>query len=255
LLRRSDYPLSPDVYAALSDAELVLFEVAPGDMDASAAEVMGLAARRSDGRTLDQEIGPELAARLRKWVAALPAEIPLQGYDPWYAAMTVAMWQMMEMGLDPRLGMDVHVMSRAAEFGKETGGLETVLQQVAVFDAMDSEEQVQMLADALDSASDGEAEVEQLHADWRAGRADALWEGMGADLRREYPQLYRAINVARNQAWLPRIAARLEAPDGDDTLVVVGALHLLGEDGVVEGLRDLGYAVERICSACAASGD
>jgi uncharacterized protein YbaP (TraB family) len=31
---------------------------------------------------------------------------------------------------------------------------------------------------------------------------------------------------------------------------VVGALHLLGSDGVVEKLRAAGYAVERICKAC-----
>jgi len=32
--------------------------------------------------------------------------------------------------------------------------------------------------------------------------------------------------------------------------VVVGALHLLGDDGLVEGLRQRGYPVQRICSAC-----
>jgi len=42
---------------------------------------------------------------------------------------------------------------------------------------------------------------------------------------------------------------RLQAGQGT-TLVVVGALHLLGSDGVVEKLRARGYRVERICSAC-----
>ena len=36
-----------------------------------------------------------------------------------------------------------------------------------------------------------------------------------------------------------------------NSLVVVGSLHLLGPDGVVEKLRAKGYRVERICSACA----
>jgi uncharacterized protein len=43
----------------------------------------------------------------------------------------------------------------------------------------------------------------------------------------------------------------LDGETSDDTLVVVGALHLLGEDGVVEKLRAKGYTVERVCSACA----
>jgi uncharacterized protein YbaP (TraB family) len=32
---------------------------------------------------------------------------------------------------------------------------------------------------------------------------------------------------------------------------VVGALHLLGKDGVVERMKAQGYTVERVCSACA----
>jgi len=51
---------------------------------------------------------------------------------------------------------------------------------------------------------------------------------------------------------VPKIAGRLDAPGSDDTLVVVGALHLLGKDGVVDKLKAKGYKVERICSACKA---
>ena len=58
--------------------------------------------------------------------------------------------------------------------------------------------------------------------------------------------------AARNDAWVPQLEARLALGEGEDTLAVVGALHLLGEDGVVEKLRAKGYEVERVCSACAA---
>jgi len=58
------------------------------------------------------------------------------------------------------------------------------------------------------------------------------------------------MDIDRNDAWLPKIEQRLKTPGHDDTLVVVGALHLLGNDGVVEKLRAKGYRVERICSAC-----
>jgi uncharacterized protein YbaP (TraB family) len=49
---------------------------------------------------------------------------------------------------------------------------------------------------------------------------------------------------------VPKLEQRLRDPGKDDTLVVVGALHLLGSDGVVEKLRAGGFKVERICSAC-----
>jgi len=77
-----------------------------------------------------------------------------------------------------------------------------------------------------------------------------LWNAMAAEMRGAYPQLYKRINTDRNDAWVPKLEQQLKAGQGG-TLVVVGTLHLLGEDGVVEKLRAKGYQVERICSACA----
>ena len=85
---------------------------------------------------------------------------------------------------------------------------------------------------------------------WRRGDADTLWATMAVAMREQFPKLYYRINVARNDAWVERLEGKLQRPGTDDTLVVVGALHLLGEDGVVEKLRARGYEVERICSAC-----
>src|SRR3546814_152748 len=99
----------------------------------------------------------------------------------------------------------------------------------------------------VQSASD---DLQTLHAYWRAGDAEAIWDEMGADMRDRYPKLYRHINVERNDAWVPKIEQMLAEPGTDDTLVVVGALHLLGDDGVVEKLREKGYEVERVCTAC-----
>jgi hypothetical protein len=73
---------------------------------------------------------------------------------------------------------------------------------------------------------------------------------MGLQMRNEYPALYTRINTERNDAWVPQLEARLTAPGTDDTLVVVGALHLLGSDGVVEKLEKKGYTVERVCTVC-----
>jgi hypothetical protein len=115
---------------------------------------------------------------------------------------------------------------------------------------MGAKEQVQMLEESLDQAGEGRERIEALHAAWRAGDAARLLDGMAAELKRDYPALYQSINVERNDAWVPKLAARLDASADEDVLVVVGALHLLGDDGVVEKLRGAGYTVERICSTC-----
>jgi uncharacterized protein len=263
LLKPGDYPLSPDVQAALDDAEEVVFELSPEELASPALGLqMAQAAARTDGSTLDNQIGPELADKLARWArdnaahlrrTGLSPEV-LQLFKPWFAGLMVSVVELTKQGLDPALGLDRHFMARAAEAGKATAALETGAEQVAVFAGMHEREQLQMLAEALDQAAAGPAEIERMHRQWREGDAEGLWNGLALQLKRDYPQLYRRINVDRNDAWMPQLVERLEARDGD-ALVVVGALHLLGDDGVVEKLRARGYRVERICSACPAAND
>ncbi|MDH7452479.1 TraB/GumN family protein [Luteimonas composti] len=259
LLKPADYPLSRDIDVALADAEQVVFEIPPEELGSPMLGMqMGQAALRTDGTGLDSELPEQTRQALAEWTRAnaapleamkLPAQA-LQMFEPWFVGLMVTVVEMGKAGLDPTLGLDTHLARRAGETGKATAGLETGVEQIAFLDGMDRAEQLQFLQQALEGAAEGPAEIDKLHSAWRNGDAAALWEGMAADMRREFPDLYRRINVERNAAWVPKLEAKLQAPEGDDVLVVVGALHLLGEDGVVEQLRAKGYEVERICSAC-----
>jgi uncharacterized protein YbaP (TraB family) len=259
LLLPGDYPLSRDVDMALADAEKLLFEIAPEELASpQLAMQMGQAAMRTDGSTLDDQLGPGLSAKLAAWGEANAAQLAatgisvelLQRFEPWFVGMMVTIAQMKGIGFDPALGLDVHMGALAQKAQKPTAGFETGAQQIAFLDGMDAGEQLQMLEQALDQAEAGAGQMLALHAAWRAGDVDTILEGTVAEMRRDFPALYRAINVERNDAWMPKLEARLREDGEDDTLVVVGAMHLLGEDGVVEKLRAKGYVVERVCSAC-----
>lgn len=257
LLRASDYPLAPEVDAAYADAESLLFELSPAELESpDFGRRMQAAAQREDGRRLDEALGPELAAQLWQWLEANghalgEAASQVQDYDAWFVGLLVSLTELGRHGLDPALGLDRHLGRRASADGKPASGLETGAQQIAFLDAMPAMDQRQLLEEALAEAGD-RTRIDRLHADWRRGDAEALWTTMGAEMRREHPELYRRMNAERNRAWLPALERRLAPAAGDDdTLVVVGALHLLGEDGLVALLRDKGYRVRRLCAACA----
>lgn len=259
MLRPSDYPLAAEVQAAFDDAESVVFEIAPEEMASPALGMqMGQAAMRTDGTQLDAALPEATRRKLAAWTtdnadalqrSGVPAQA-LQLFEPWFVGLMVSIVDMSGRGLDPKLGLDHHFAGAAQQAGKPAAGLETGAEQIAFLDGMDPKEQLQFLDDALVQA--GKDDVDRLHAAWRAGDARLLWDAMGDEMQRKYPQLYRHINVERNDNWMPALRARLDADGSDDTLVVVGALHLLGPDGVVEKLRKAGYRVERICAACAA---
>ena len=251
LLKPDDYPLSQEVDAAFVDAESLLFEVSPEALVApDVASKFAVASGYADGRTLQQVLPADTNAALDKLAASAGGAAAMQAQEPWFITMAISIGIAQQLGFKPELGLDQYLMQRAAAAKKPAAGLETVDVQLAALDSTPMEEQVASLKEFVEDPQKSVADMQELHRQWRAGDVDGLNRTMREEMIAKTPQTYRLIDVARNEAWLPKIDARLTAPGSDDTLVVVGALHLLGPDGLVEKLRAKGYKVDRICSAC-----
>jgi uncharacterized protein YbaP (TraB family) len=252
MLRADDYPVAADVDQAFAASKRVVFELSPQDMKSpELTRKMLQAAMRTDGSELKRDLDAPTWTKLQAY--ARDNNLPLaqlQGMKPWFVGLTITLAQFTRMGLDPALGLDQHFMTRAGDAGKPTSGLEDIDTQVAVLSQMSAQEQQQMVAEALDQAGQADVMGRKLHDAWRRGDDKVLWTSMAVEMRGQYPQLYKRINTDRNDAWVPKLQQQLKAGQGG-TLVVVGTLHLLGEDGVVEKLRAKGYQVERICTGCA----
>ncbi|WP_158549205.1 TraB/GumN family protein [Lysobacter silvisoli] len=254
LLKSDDYPLSPDIDAAFAAADKLVFEVPPEQMnDPGAAPKFLAAAGYSDGRKLSQVLPGELHEKLSRLMGKQGVPVSaLDNYEPWFVNLSLFLGVAQAMGFSPQQGLDLHLMKRAAEAGKPTGGLETMDAQLAVLDGSPMAEQVAGLDDFLSRPEQMPGMVADMHNAWRDGDTAKLDALTGAEMRTKAPQTYRIVNVERNDAWLPQLQKMLDqSKRGDDTLVVVGALHLLGNDGLVEKLRAKGYKIERLCSACA----
>ena len=252
LLKDDDYPLSADVEQAFADAESLVFEIPPAALNDPAAPAKFLsAAAYDDQRTLSAVLPPRLREKLRRLLTRQGGSLArVDGYEPWFVNLSLLMGLSRSLGFSAEQGLDRHLMARAEAEGKPAGGLETDEDQLRALDSIPMEEQVAGLADFLDRPQEMPATLAALHQAWRDGDVVELDALTRLEMLQKTPETYRTVNVARNEAWLPRLQDRLEAPGDDDTLVVVGALHLLGEDGLVEKLRDWGYDVERICRAC-----
>ncbi|MGG6461289.1 TraB/GumN family protein [Solilutibacter silvestris] len=260
VLKASDYPLSNDVDAALAKSTKVVFEISPTEMQDKNAAAMALfkSGFRMDSTTLDNDLTPKQQAKFAAWAKKHEAELAKSGlspemlrrFKPWFVAIMITQLEYQAAGMSPEFGLDEHMSKAASDGGKQTLGLETVAEQVQFLSGLSQKDQVQMLEESLDDDGSTAGEIETLHKAWRAGDADALWNDMGLKMRDHYPDAYRAIDADRNAHWLPRLASMIDAPGEKDTLVVVGSLHLLGPDGLVEGLKARGYKVERVCSAC-----
>ncbi|MEO7478832.1 MAG: TraB/GumN family protein [Lysobacteraceae bacterium] len=250
-LKDDDYPLSPDVNAAYKDAEKLVFEIAPGEMNSPST--MLLTIQHGMYHDPNRKLQDDLPASTWKELVAYGtknklSEATLQKFEPWMASLTLVAIETEKMGMKPEMGLDMHFMQMASTDHKPTAGLETVDQQLAIFYNSPLKLQQDMLLQSLDEIANFKKEMDEEHDEWRRGDVQAML----ADSKKEfakYPELYQKLLAQRNRNWIPQIEKMLNEHNSD-TLVIVGALHLPGPDGVVHLLQQKGYTVERICTGC-----
>lgn len=252
LLKPSDYPVSSDIEAALGSAGRVVFEVTPEELrDPENSRKFLEAAGYGDTRTLSGVLPADMREQLAALLAPRGTSVEqLDGYEPWFVNLMLVMGLAQSEGFSPEQGLDQYLMARAAAAGKPTAGLESMETQLAALETSPMPEQIKGLADFLDRSAEMPRMLADMHRAWREADADGLEALAAAEMRDNTPVTYQTVIVDRNNAWTPQLQAMLDGADTSDTLVVVGALHLVGEDSVVEALRARGYTVERICSAC-----
>jgi uncharacterized protein YbaP (TraB family) len=80
-------------------------------------------------------------------------------------------------------------------------------------------------------------------ADWRHGEMKAAMKEL-EKFRKDAPAVYEQLLPERNRRWLPAIRRALAGRH--NVMVLVGALHLPGEDGLIEMLRREGFKPEQM---------
>jgi uncharacterized protein YbaP (TraB family) len=236
VLRLSDYPLPQVLLEAYGNANAVIMEVNPEEM--SSAEVqseMLTSAILPDGKTLPDVLGKQRYGRADALAHEVGVELSaFDQFAPWFAAEAISQLQLTQLGFQPEAGVEMYFMERARSDGKSVSGLETVHDQLSLFQNMAWDTQADYLVSSLEQAHDLPKDVDSMVRAWQRG--DTLWfaNQMQTELGRD-PRLYQSVLGARNRKWVPKIEALLN--DDKNYLVIVGTGHLVGQGSVIELLK------------------
>jgi uncharacterized protein YbaP (TraB family) len=242
LLRREDHPLPTVIESAYEDAEALVMELDMDELDPAAVQAttnrLGLI---TGDATLEDVIGAERYAESAKLATAMdiPFEL-LSKTEPWLAAITIEQMALLRIGFNPLYGIEMHMAMKASVDGKPIDGLETIEEQLDFLDGLSLDAQVELLLQTLREGAEIELLMDDMIGAWRHGDVEFLeemmLEGMSAS-----PELYRTIVADRNRRWADVIAGLLA--ENDDYLVIVGALHLVGDDGLPALLSERGIRI------------
>lgn len=161
--------------------------------------------------------------------------------DTWAAALALGQAISARSGDDSGNGADRLVLREMK--GKPLAEFEGAERQLAIFDALPEAEQRDLLSAVIRSAPTAREDARRLQQAWLSGDVEELaaldHQGLLAD-----PELREALLVRRNEAWISQLVPLLNR--GDRPLVAVGALHLVGRDGLVARLEAQGFKVTRL---------
>lgn len=196
--------------------------------------------------TLSKLVTPEVFADMSaKFKPLAPMEgMELAMFEPMRpmvvtTIVSLTMVQKSMPGFDPSQQLDTRFQKMYKEAGKKVIPLETAKQQAELlYCSVPIARQLETLQESLDNPEKIEQQAEKLNASYIKQDLDALFQ-----LTREeddQPEFMIAMLDRRNHNWMQQLPSIMsEQP----SLIVVGALHLAGEEGLVNLLRSAGYTV------------
>jgi hypothetical protein len=243
LLPEGSFEIAGDLQRAYRNAALVCLEVDVGSL--SPAEMTSITLARAvdpEGRGLFDLLGPS-AGRVREAAAAADIELaPYAAFEPWFVGLTVSLLALQQHGYAADHGVEQVIQRAAQRDGKPGCGLETLDEQLGLLDNLPDTEQQDMLLQSLEEAARIDREMKQLFKAWQEGDVELLARQLDAEFA-DFPELADQLIYARNERWATQIAELLDR--SDDVLVVVGALHLVGDRGLPAMLKRRGFRIER----------
>lgn len=234
---------TPELAAAFSRSETVYFELPIGpETDAEVGRLsmtLGFAPRdRAAGVVLNGRDWARLVEAAARYNIPESAVQPMR---PWFVSVLLSLQAIVAEGFDPESGVEKVIAAEAVAADKTLAAFETPAQQLGFFDQLDPQTERNLLISTLDDLEEGPAAFAALFNAWADGDAAAIDREINGRLRGDIPRLYEVLITERNTAWAEELEEVLAG--AGETLVVVGAGHLVGADGVPTMLESRGFTV------------
>ena len=237
---------TPAYDAAYARADTVWFEADISGADP--ARVMGILQRYGvdPERRLSQKLAPADLATLSR-----QADLArIDHLRPWAAAMMLSMQPVTGRGATLDAGADFTMTRATRAEAKRLRAFETLEDQARMFASLPEPAEVQYLTNVIRERAGPRVPLPSLlpkpdlETAWLAGDLARLGPGLVDDMKASNPAFYDALLKRRNVAWADQLA---EAMAGSGVeLVNVGALHLVGDEGLPALLTARGFSVTRV---------
>ncbi|WP_322044183.1 TraB/GumN family protein [Paraburkholderia sp. J67] len=193
------------------------------------------------GVLLDSLIPKALLRNVREhWLRLGLPEENLLKLRPVVVGITLQVLEAARHSYVVTLGVDTVLRERAEKAGKEIRYLEKINDQFSLLAGIAQNEQISFLSHIANQADAGFSEIVNMISAWHGGDIQ-YFEGLLDQRRKDWPQMVNDVLTKRNMNWARQIADLAKA--SEHNLVVVGALHLIGETGLPTLMHQYGLTL------------
>lgn len=241
------YPLDEKIENAYKNSDILVVEVNTNKYNDHVLQQKFLGKGiYSSGQSLKSNLSARTYDLLEEKLNELRINIEQVNHlKPWFLALNLTVMNLRKLGFNPEYGIDQYFLNKA-KGTKEIAELESVNYQINFFDGFSTKMQDKFLLSTLIDLNIMEEQIANVITAWKRGDADKLNEILFAEFER-YPQLqpvFYKLFDERNEKMVSKIESYLK--DSSSYFVVVGAGHLVGEEGIINLLRKKGYSANQL---------
>jgi uncharacterized protein YbaP (TraB family) len=240
------YPLRPEIEKAFQQSDTLVVEVDITEQNTQVNEWLMANGLYKPPETLRDHLPTATYQRLERFInrESLSTDDLLQ-QRPALLGISVSLYQLKELGMNPALGLDQHFLQAAHQNKKPIRSLETINDQLTALFAFPDD--ALMVEQLLDQAEQLPILMNDMTSAWKSGDANALSKLL-LDQNNEknavrFKPLMEAMFYQRNRRMAEKIDDWLQ--EGGRYFIVVGSGHLVGEDNLIDLLRQKGYSLSR----------
>jgi len=244
MLNKSDFPLPSEFETIYKQSEQLVFETDINKLQDPATQIkMVQTISYQDGSTLKDHLKPETYKALEDYAstAGFPMMM-LNNFKPGMAATMLTVIELKKLGVDSE-GVDAFYNNKASQDNKTLGKLETVESQINFLASLGEKNPDEFIMYTLRDMKKLPEVFGDMKAAWKTGDIKKLNDIGITPIKSDFPDIYQNLIVKRNNAWIPQIEVMMKTKEIE--MILVGALHLAGEDSVLVQLKKLGYTIEQ----------
>lgn len=243
------YPLAKEIDEQFRAADYLVFEVDPSGMaDPALLQALLQKGMLGPGEQLSDLLSPATLEKLQATLqdVGLPAA-QFMRFRPWFITLTLSSQQMLTLGYQPNFGVEMYLL-REKSASTRILELESMEEQLSFLAALDGEAYLEYTLNTMD---EGKQMMEDMAKAWACADKPVLtdllvnsfdMEGIDSD---ELDALKETFLYDRNKKMAAKIEEYIQSGEGK-YFVAVGAAHYLGDNSVVDVLRQRDYKVEAI---------